>query len=122
MFYTLLFINNDCNQFNYPSHLLTSLIILFDFQKVLRYLRVAQQYIAIQELGEAERYLLLYLQTKPESHEAHKVLGDLYLKQNKYYNAYEEHKTLVFHNELIEDIFVSLWGVLSIITDNSTEV
>lgn len=95
---------------------------MFDFQKVLRYLRVAQQYIAIQELGEAERYLLLYLQTKPESHEAHKVLGDLYLKQNKYYNAYEEHKTLVSHHELIEDIFVSLWGVLCIITDNSTEV
>lgn len=66
---------------------------LSENEKVLRYLRVAQQYIAIQELGEAERYLLLYLQTKPESHEAHKVLGDLYLKQNKYYNAYEEHKT-----------------------------
>ncbi|OQR69815.1 hypothetical protein BIW11_04285 [Tropilaelaps mercedesae] len=64
---------------------------LNETEQVSRYLRIAQQYAAIQEFEEAKFYLQRYLKVKPESYEAFKVLGDVYLKQNKYMDAYEAH-------------------------------
>lgn len=49
------------------------------------------------EYGEAEVYLQRYLKAKPDSSEAYRLLGDLYLKQRRYLDAYEAHKRWVAH-------------------------
>ncbi|XP_018495508.2 uncharacterized protein LOC100901212 [Galendromus occidentalis] len=61
-------------------------------ERIHRYLRIAQQYLYIDEHCEAEKYLLRYIKAKPDSHEAHKLVGELYLKLRRFQDAYDSLK------------------------------
>ena len=47
-------------------------------------------YLYVNENCEAEKYFLKYIKARPESTEARRVLGELYLKLRRFQDRYDE--------------------------------